>query len=672
MIPPRTNPGLLRNPAIWLALPAAVFLVLPALCDPHRTEYVKAPVFTPLPLGAVKPTGWMKDWCQEAVNGIPGHADQLDPAFEKGWLDASIKANSQGMQPGDRPNGYALEQAGYWLDGATRLAHLLGDKELLAKCRLRYDAILKRVEATGVPMDGSPAMWNEGEKWAHWPMAVVGRALLAEYSATDDPRYLHAIEKIYADYARFNAATNDKGKTFSLIAHPGRQPNNAEIMLEAYRLGGRSELRDDALAIIRAQESEIDERLAWHEEGLATGKTDRRFYGVKYGHAVTFNESTKIPAIGYQYSGDDRWLKFSEASYDDMEQNEMLPYGLTSAHEQLGGIGPFSTTEMCNAIDYMWSSLWLLRITGKPTYGDRIERDFFNAGPGGIAPDFHRHVYFLSPNRIDAEHPKKMSVGGSPDYAPKQFPLCCTGNIARLLPNYIMHQWMTTDDQGLAAVLYGPNTVTTIVRGAEVSITSRTDYPFSDKISLEITPRSPVEFPLYLRVPAWCENPRLEINGKTVAVTVDKGFLKVSRHWAAGDVVNLQLPSQPKVHVGQCANGAPFSFATYGPLLFALNIPTRDGDLNQPAPGFDFQYALIPGAVPEVTHRPMPSPWTWATPPLSLRVKAIPAPFGKDFSLPAQPVAIGESKIQDIELIPFGSTAFRVSMFRVAGGGVKK
>ena len=261
--------------------------------------------------------------------------------------------------------------------------------------------MLKRVEAGETPVT-SKALWEAGEKWGHWPMAIMGRAMLAEYSHTGDKRYLDAIAKIYADYPKYNA-----GKKFSLIHHQGRQLANLEVMLEAHRLGGPDSLRTDALTVLAAQNPEIQQRLAWHEQGIARGKVDEHFNSVPYGHAVTVNESMKIPGIGYLYSGDKSWLRFSEAGFEDFEKNEMMPYGLTSAHEHVGGVGPFSASELCNAVDYAWSSTWMLRVTGKSFYADRIERAVFNAGASGISPDFKTHQYFLASNRIDAGHPGK-------------------------------------------------------------------------------------------------------------------------------------------------------------------------------------------------------------------------------------------------------------------------
>ena len=615
-------------------------------------------VFTPLPLGEVKPAGWLRNWCQDAASGITGHSDDLDPLFARGWMDGRIKATGKGAQSGDKMVGYALEQAGYWVDGAVRLAHLVDDEALLAKCRVRFETVIKRVEA-GKPPIPSTKLWEAGEKWGHWPMAVMGRAMLAEYSFSKDPRYLRTLENIYANYPQYN-----KNGRFSLINHQGRQLSNIEVMYEAYRLGGSRRLRDDATTVLEQQAGEINSRLGWHRHGIGCGKTHSNFNSVPFGHAVTLNESAKLPAIGYLYTGRREWLDFSESSFADMEQNEMMPYGLTSAHEHLGGIGPFSCTELCNAIDYSWSSIWMLRITGNATYGDRVERAMFNAAPSGISPDFQTHQYFLSPNRIDESHPGRYRVGGDSSFAPKQFPLCCTGNLSRLLPNFVMHLWMASQDGGLAATLYGPSETKTHVAGEAVSLAPRTDYPFRNDVRIAFTTANPVRFPLHLRVPEWCGAPELTINGNVRKTTVKHGFIRIERTWSTGDEVHLSFPNQPRFLTGKTADGAPFASVCHGPLLFALRIPTLGDDPNRPQPGTPWQFALSPDAPVQVEHLPMPQRWSWKETPVQLRLNAGMAEFGEDFSLPGEPLATGGQPIP-ITLVPIGSTAFRVSMFGV-------
>ena len=124
-------------------------------------------------------------------------------------------------------------------------------------------------------------------------------------------------------------------------------------------------------------------------------------------------------------------------------------------------------------------------------------------------------------------------------------------------------------------------------------------------------PEKDVAFPLYLRIPGWCKRPQITVNGAQVPATPDgKGFVKIARTWAKGDVVELQFPMEPRVVRGYetefpSANRKYFDFepaavfqprrlpyasVLYGPLLFALPIP--DVDPNTPVKDAKWQYAL--------------------------------------------------------------------------------
>jgi hypothetical protein len=48
------------------------------------------PAFLPLPLGAVEPSGWLRDWALAARDGIAGHLDEHHPVFGDGWKGTSI------------------------------------------------------------------------------------------------------------------------------------------------------------------------------------------------------------------------------------------------------------------------------------------------------------------------------------------------------------------------------------------------------------------------------------------------------------------------------------------------------------------------------------------------------------------------------------------------------
>ena len=50
-----------------------------------------------------------------------------------------------------------------------------------------------------------------------------------------------------------------------------------------------------------------------------------------------------------------------------------------------------------------------------------------------------------------------------------------------------------------------------------MTITETTDYPFDEAIELDLCAPRPVRFPLLPRVPRWCEDASVQINGHTVA-----------------------------------------------------------------------------------------------------------------------------------------------------------
>jgi hypothetical protein len=51
------------------------------------------PVFIPLSPGTVTPTGWIKDWAEDAAKGLTGHLDEYDPTFAEAWKGHGFEAN---------------------------------------------------------------------------------------------------------------------------------------------------------------------------------------------------------------------------------------------------------------------------------------------------------------------------------------------------------------------------------------------------------------------------------------------------------------------------------------------------------------------------------------------------------------------------------------------------
>ncbi len=88
---------------------------------PYSAEGFVLPVYSELPLGAVKPGGWLLHQLQIMRDGTTGHLDEVY---------AKVK-NSNGWLGG---TGDGWEETPYWLDGAVPLAWLLADKPCRKKC----------------------------------------------------------------------------------------------------------------------------------------------------------------------------------------------------------------------------------------------------------------------------------------------------------------------------------------------------------------------------------------------------------------------------------------------------------------------------------------------------------------------------------------------------------
>jgi hypothetical protein len=268
---------------------------------------------------------------------------------------------------------------------------------------------------------------------------------------------------------------------------------------------------------------------------------------------------------------------------------------------------------------------------------------------------------------------------------------CCGGEVHRIFPNYAIRMWMKTGDGGLAAVLYGPSKVTATVgeAGQQVRIAQTTEYPFRDRIEFTIEAERTVEFPLWLRVPGWCKSPKLELNGQPVRPERNaQGFMVVRRAFKPGDRLTLTLPMQLALSRWP-QNGVGIE---RGPLVYSFPIPTIWTPRQEPnfstaefplwdaTPAGEWNYGLAVDpeklasevGVSEVPG-PVTDPWTHPAVKLTAPARKIsgwklqenPDKPEQKFTppLPDSAEIKTEAETRQIELIPYGATQLRVTIF---------
>lgn len=643
------------------------------------------PALITLPPGAVEPRGWLRDWCLAARDGYTGHMDDYDPEFRRAWApDHCMTGENLLWYKGAWP----YEGGGYWFDGLARLGYALHDEALIRQARQRLYAVADGMTDSGILFlwwldrnraEDRAAVDAALEGWPLWACGLLGRAMSGFHAGSGDKHVLEALVRAYG---------NDPDCLRSIRG----SLSNVWPAFDTYTWTGNRTIAAALDAVFREEGAGLVPRVNRyrHPPDLTPGAA------VENAHVVEFLECTTPWAVGYLWTGDGHYLEAALGWHDLLERVAMQPHGVPVSDEWYGPPGAFRGSETCDVAGYVWSQAALLAVSGDGRLGDRLERAFFNAGPATVSRDFRTHVYFQSPNRFadgSPDFPHGPRAGGG-SYRATHSPLCCTAALNRVVPWYVTNLWMATHDNGLAAVSYAPCAVAALVADrVPVRIECRTEYPFGETVEIAVRPAREAAFPISLRIPGWCQEPGLTVDGSRVPVEPDsKGFCRVHRLWKPGDVLLLHLPMKPVLTTGRDAaagppydgahrptqvavprpdstDGAPCATVSCGPLLFALAIPDTT-DSNTPDPGARWRYALDvedPGLT--VERRALPARWDWPLDaPVRVSANALACDWDPDPrapALPPQPMP-RRGTPERISLIPYGCTKFRISMFPVA------
>ncbi|MGC4031796.1 MAG: glycoside hydrolase family 127 protein [Tepidisphaeraceae bacterium] len=331
---------------------------------------------------------------------------------------------------------------------------------------------------------------------------------------------------------------------------------------------------------------------------------DNRFYdfGADFQphHIVNVNQAFKFPAIAYQISKDQNDAASYSAGVKITDQQYGRIDGQISGTEMLSG--RVRRTALNSAPISNESSPTALRWRPLPTLRSAIalKKSPITRCPLTPRADMRQITYYQMPNQVGATI---GSNGFQQDYHNGNVPgphsgfPCCCYNWHTGWPKFVQQMWMATQDDGVAAVAYGPNRLQTkVAGGVPLSIQQTTDYPFAETIRFQINPEKQARFPLLIRLPAWCEAPTIVVNGRNESGLKPGSFHRIDREWKAGDVVELTLPMT--VRTSTWVHGAVG--IERGPLAFALRIKEQWTSIKHYAPNFE-----------EYTVQPM-SPWNFA------------------------------------------------------------
>ena len=125
---------------------------------------------------------------------------------------------------------------------------------------------------------------------------------------------------------------------------------------------------------------------------------------------------------------------------------------------------------------------------------------------------------------------------------------------------------------------YAPCRVVTSISGTEVRIREITEYPFDERIRLEVEMDSdrPLGFPVDLRIPSWAgKGLSVSVNGQEQKDIVPGTVLRLDREWQDGDSVVLYFPME--ISIGRWYENA--AAVERGPLVYCAEWADNQFDV---------------------------------------------------------------------------------------------
>lgn len=449
----------------------------------------------PLPLGSIKPLGWIRDQMRLMSNGLAGRQYEFYHVIKHSpWLGGHSE--------------YSILNEGlpYWFNGLVPLAYGLNDSRLILQVEDASDYILNHQQ-----LDGwlGPEPVGERDLWARFPL-FLGLSQLVE---ADPSRAAKVIPAMYSfvklmhsmlveriGFDQFWGRVRYQDMLISLQwLYENHPEGNEDILLETmYLFLSRG---------LNWSDWWTNDTFIFADLDTVQPPLIDRSPEFPFVHGVNAAQGLKAGAAIYRFTANMSLLESNRNGVNWTFAYHGDAAGSIIGDEREAGLNANRGSELCAAVETMYSMSYLYQTLGDSYFADRCELAAFNALPVGITGDHWAHQYLTLASQ---PHTKAIrtrtpfwNVGGygiiyglEPNYP------CCTVNMPQGLPKYLSAAFVQVNDNGVAHSLLGPTQVSTRTSSNNsITIACDTQYPFSHTLHYNITASAPFTF--YLRVPSW-------------------------------------------------------------------------------------------------------------------------------------------------------------------------
>jgi len=241
--------------------------------------------------------------------------------------------------------------------------------------------------------------------------------------------------------------------------------------------------------------------------------------------------------------------------------------------------------ETCAAIgnDYWNHRLFLLQADSR--YIDVMERTLYNGLLSGVSLD-GKSFFYPNPLESAGQHQRSAWFGVA----------CCPGNMTRFLASVPGYVYAKQGDTLYVNLFVASTAEVEMGGGRKVKLVQETRYPWDGAVRITVSPDRAGPTKVQVRVPGWArgeavpsdlyrfadasdQKVTLRVNGQAVPLVLEKGYARLERRWAAGDVIELGLPMPVRRVVAHSSVEADQGRVALqrGPLVYAAEWPDNAG-----------------------------------------------------------------------------------------------
>ncbi|MFX0101206.1 MAG: glycoside hydrolase family 127 protein [Candidatus Hodarchaeota archaeon] len=518
--------------------------------------------FSPISLGRIDITGgyWKERQLINRTSLLPFSYEQIK---KSGRIDA-LKRDYKGVR-----HIFWDSDVAKWLETACYSLKKHHDPELEKLVEEIIDLLIKIQEPDGYlnsffTNEEPESRWkNTRDRHELYCAGHLMEAAVAHHDATGKKHFLDAMSR-YADYID-TVFGKEEGK---LAGYPGHEELELAL-IKLYRATGNEKYKNLSRYFVE-ERGEIPYYYVKEAEERGEPMDMTNFLNVvarmKYwqthapireqeeavGHAVRANYFYAGVADVADEFNDESLIDALNRLWEDITLRKMYITGGVGARYDGEAYGdpyelPNETAyaETCASIALVFFAHRMLQIDCQGRYADIMEKAMYNGAISGVSLDGKSFLY-VNPlsftysvkelNELSARRTRRNTNERQPWFGC----CCCPNNISRLIASIGTYAY--SESAGSIAVhLYIQSEANLQVAGINVNLQQETNYPWDGSVKIGLKPEKTAKFDLKLRIPSWCKEHAIKVNGEEASPSLEKGYVTLNREWKEGDVIELQL-----------------------------------------------------------------------------------------------------------------------------------